>query len=229
MSVGDRRRAARAAGGDVQPAPTGKVTARRRLHRAQPRRRPAPAARTSPPSAVPTDGGAITRPGPVPGLRGQAAAVRTTRAATASRTPRPARPGRRTTTTAPSSPPTASGWPRAGRSTSACATSPGVLTDPAISGPFLRHPGVELRLRDRRRSGSPSCSGLLCALALQLAAGCAASSLYRVAADPAVRHAVVRDAAGLAGHVQHRLRPDQPAVRARRRLVRAARGRPGSR
>jgi len=49
---------------------------------------------------------------------------RTTPVATASRTPGPARPGPRTTRTASSSA-TGRTWLRAGRSTSACATSPG--------------------------------------------------------------------------------------------------------
>ena len=45
--------------------------------------------------------------------------------------------------------------------------------------------------------------------------------------DPALRHAVLRDAAGLAGHVQHRLRSDQPGTGHGRRLARHADRAPG--
>ena len=73
--------------------------------------------------SVPTDRGAIKNQGLSRAFEGTPCGPMT-RAATASRTPSPARPGPRTTPTACSS--TARGrlWPRAGRSTSASATSP---------------------------------------------------------------------------------------------------------
>ena len=95
-----------------------------------------------------------------------------------------------------------------------------VLTDPTIAASFLQIlvwnfafailvGRAHLRARPAGRDG-----------AQQRAAQGPAD--LPVAADPAVRDAGVRDAAGLAGHVQHRLRPDQPAVRPRRQLVRQA-------
>ena len=104
-----------------------------------------------------------------------------------------------------------------------------VFTDPTIAESFLRILRLELRLRDRlapahhvraRPAGRPRAA---------TARGCAGTNALPVAADPAVRHARLRDAAGLAGHVQHRLRADQPNCSGSTSTGSAARGRPGSR
>ena len=110
-------------------------------------------------------------------------------------------------------------WPRAGRSTSGFRNFTRVLTDPIIRASFLRIlvwnfafaiGTVVHHLRARaaggdRRSTTSELRG---------------PAHLPVADHPAVRHAGVRDAAGLAGHVQHRLRPDQPDARHRHQLVR---------
>ncbi len=73
---------------------------------------------------VPTENGRDQEPGVESRLRGQSDAGPTTRPATASPIRRPARSGRPTTMWARSSPRTARPCHRAGRSTSACRTSP---------------------------------------------------------------------------------------------------------
>ncbi|CAA9210647.1 MAG: Maltodextrin ABC transporter, permease protein MdxF, partial [uncultured Corynebacteriales bacterium] len=85
-------------------------------------------------------------------------------------------------------------------------------------------PAVELRLRVRGgradlRAGPAGRDGA------ELP-GPARPADLPLADHPAVRDAGGGDAAGLAGHVQHRLRPDQPAVRAGRQLVRRRLDRP---
>ena len=114
--------------------------------------------------------------------------------------------------------------PRAGRSASASRTS-------STSSPTRPSP----RRSSRSSSGTSRsrCSYRLTTFALGLAAGhgvqqraAEGTADLPIAADPAVRHARLRDAAGLAGHVQHRLRRDQPDVRAERQLVRRPVDRP---
>ena len=85
--------------------------------------RPGPARRTWPTSASPPPTGRSSRPAS-PGPSRAPPSGPTTPPATASRTPRPARPGPPTTATACSWTRPGRTWPRAGRSTSASATSP---------------------------------------------------------------------------------------------------------
>jgi len=82
-----------------------------------------PARRTWPTSASPPRTGRSSQPASPAPLKAPPSGP-TTRPATASRTPRPARRGQPTRRMASSSTPRARTWPRAGRSTSACATSP---------------------------------------------------------------------------------------------------------
>ena len=184
---------------------------RRRLHRAQRRPGQRRAARRSPTWPCRPPGGAIRSTGLTRAVRGQGRSGRTTRGcdcvtdATTGKT-WTADDGR-----APSSPPTgerlAQGW----KVGVGLANFTRVLTDPTISGPFLGMLDLELRLRARLRRRPRSRSACSCALALHSPRMRGTQPLPG-AADPAVRHAVVRDAAGLAGHVQHRLRADQQAA-----------------
>ena len=147
----------------------------RRLHRAQPRPGQPRSAEEILAFAVPTarrrDPGHRASPGPTTAQATQS----TTRAATASPTAPPARCGPPTTATGLlRRPPTANGSPRAGRSPSASATSPGCSPTPHLRA-FLRHAGLELRLRDRLGAASPSPSASAARWRC-IADGCAARS-----------------------------------------------------
>ena len=176
--------------------------------------------------SVPTDKGAIKASGREQGLRGTGRPRPTTLPATASRT----RDGRGLY-----------GRQRQGRFVNADRRGPA----PGLAGerrprqlhPGLhrllglravpRHPRLELRVRDRDRAPDvlrrPARGGRP-----ELAAAPGAA-LLSAAHRAALRHAVVRDAAGLARHVQHGLRADQQPHRRDDQLVRRASGPPGSR
>ena len=81
-----------------------------------------------------------------------------------------------------------------------------------------RHPRLELRVRHPH--GRHDLRGRPAGGDRAELAAAPGAAVLPAAHRPALRHAVVRDAAGLAGHVQHRLRADQQPDRPDHQLVR---------
>ena len=164
--LGRRRgRADAAADGARRSAPTGKVTAADGytvLNAGQASAR----SEEITAFAVPTAGGAIRSHGPVPGVRGQGQpGVRRRLRLRPRRRHRQDLDRRRDAGLLRGRRRRAPGPGLEGQRR-ASTTSPGCSPTPTISGPFLRHAGVELRLRDRLGRRSRSCSACSCALAL---------------------------------------------------------------